>query len=91
MGSCPCHLDHANSTGRGSKSLCLTGEPRALFGFYVWLCQLRLVASSSICNGSLASWLGLYIGHERQRNGCWMEKKRSRSVNVPKIFWFGLY
>jgi len=53
-------------------------SPRPLFGFYVWLCQLRLVASSSICNGSLTLWLGLYMVCERQRSGCWMDKMEQK-------------
>lgn len=86
--SCPalCPLDHAISTVLWSNSFCIKGrEPKALFGFYVWLCQLRLVASSSICNGSLTLCLGLYIVCERQRNGCWMDKKHSGSVELPKL------
>lgn len=51
----------------------------------MWLCQLRLVASSSICNGSLTLRLGLYIVCERQRNGRWMDKKHSRSAELPKL------
>lgn len=79
-------LDHGISTVLWSNSFCLKGrEPKALFGFYEWLCQLRLVASSSICNGSLTLWLGLYTARERQRNGCCMGGTHSGRAELPKL------
>lgn len=74
--SCPCPPDQRTSTDLGSSSSCIKGrEPKALLGFYVCLWQLRLAASSSVCNGSLM--LGLICtGHVEGRGmGCRMDGK----------------
>lgn len=71
MGEELCPPDQGTSTELGSSSSCIKGrEPKALLGFYVWLWQLRLAASSSVCNGSLMLAL-ICTGHVEGRGmGC---------------------